>query len=407
MKKSKFITYIERDDISYWYNSLQNSYFKLPISLGSKLYALIHTSENIDLKYIPEELLNKLKAGGFIINDDFDELNEVRRRFNSEVNSKHAFLVILPTLNCNYSCWYCIQDHVVSQMSKQTMDKIKKYINNLIENDKIDHLHIDWFGGEPFMYYEKVIKPLSQYISQKCAEFNIEFVNSATTNAYFLTDNVVGELEQLKFSFFQITLDGKRESHDKVKFKPGLNSAFDRTLNNINNILQRNPDIQIQLRINYTHENIDNEIVNQVSERIESIHRNRVRIFARKVWQESVRKGFGNKIFEILENFESAGFPVEYWNPILDSVPCYASRKSYVAINYNGDVLKCTACDDLYAKESLAYINNSGRIVWKSNLQSEFCQPTFENDECLNCSILPVCMGQCPQHFRKVKLNAN
>lgn len=49
-----------------------------------------------------------------------------------------------------------------------------------------------------------------------------------------------------------------------------------------------------------------------------------------------------------MDLFEAAGYRVNRLDIIWDFVPCYANRKYYNAINYNGDVLKCTACNDLY-----------------------------------------------------------
>lgn len=33
----------------------------------------------------------------------------------------------------------------------------------MLEVEKIESLHLDWFGGEPFMYFSQVISPLSNY----------------------------------------------------------------------------------------------------------------------------------------------------------------------------------------------------------------------------------------------------
>lgn len=93
---------------------------------------------------------------------------------------------------------------------------------------------------------------------------------------------------------------------------------------------------------------------------------------------------------------------------IWDFVPCYANRKYYNAINYSGDVLKCTACDDLYDKEPHGKIGADGSIIWDKNFIAKYEAKSFENPSCLSCRYLPICMGICPRDYRKVsycKLN--
>lgn len=396
MKKSRYLHHILRDNYSYWYNPLTNSYFRLPATIGQKLYALIENDE--DIKAISETLYDKLTSGGFLVEDDVNELDIIRKKYDEAVNQKHALLVVLPTLNCNYKCWYCIQEHKVSAMSAETMERVKRHIDHLIEVDKIESLQLEWFGGEPFMYFDKVIVPIAEYALEKCQEAGIPFHNTATTNAYFLTPKVTGQFERLKFDFFQITLDGPKESHDKVKFQPGLDSAFERALTHINNILHQYDQARVLLRINYTHENLKPEIVEQVCEFIESDVRMRVQVMPKKVWQENESTDYVNVLFPLIHRFEKAGFVVQYLEAITWFTPCYASRKYYSAINFNGNVLKCTANDDLHKEKPLGIIDINGQIVWLSNINKLSCQPGFENDHCGLCDRLPCCMGLCPRN---------
>ena len=88
----------------------------------------------------------------------------IRKKYFEAINRKNAFLVILPTLNCNYNCWYCIQDHVVSKMSDYTKDAILRHVDYMINVEKIESLQLNWFGDEPFMYFRNTSAPLSDYL---------------------------------------------------------------------------------------------------------------------------------------------------------------------------------------------------------------------------------------------------
>lgn len=406
MKVSKYNYIIERGNTTYWYNGLEHTYFKLPLELGRKVESVVNSPEYLEL--LPQSLLEKLVAGGFMVSDDTDELSVIRKRNEERINQKDYLMIILPTLNCNFKCWYCIQDHIHSKMSLDTMDSIRKHIDYMIDIERITLLHIEWFGGEPFMYFKQVISPICEYAQMKCRQNNIPYVTSATTNGYFLSSKILTDIKRLEFKRFHITLDGPKQVHDKVKFQNNCESAFEHVLNNIENILNHSDDIQILLRINYTENNLNYQIVEDINKVISLKNRSKIQINPKKVWQESVCKDRYSNVVTLLELFESSGYRVNRLDIIWDFVPCYANRKYYNAINYSGDVLKCTACDDLYAKESHGKIGADGSIIWDKNFIVKYEVKSFENPGCLSCRYLPICMGICPRDYGKVsycKLN--
>lgn len=397
MKLSQYNFILYTDTHAYWYNTLTHSFFRLTKELGRKIE---HLSGDLDgLRDALPAYFDKLVNSGFVVDDDFDELEAVRKHHSDNVNKKDYFLIVLPTLNCNYSCWYCIQDHIPSLMSEATMEAIKRHIEYMIDVEKIDSLRLEWFGGEPFMFFDRVIEPLSRYAIELCEKRGVSFINSATTNGYFIMPKISGKLKELKFKQFQITLDGEKQFHDKVKFTKNCDSTFEHVLRNINDILASNDEASIILRINYTHETFTPNIVEQVNQFISSDVRKRVCIVPKKVWQENVDKDFSPVITEILDLFSQSGYFVQRWNPNMDYMPCYVNGKYYNTISYNGHVHKCTACDDLYDPNPRGILKPDGTIEWKDGFDEKCTQPTFENERCLACKRLPVCMGLCPREF--------
>ena len=251
MKPSHYNYILSKDSKSYWYNGVSHKFFTLPIELGNKIKPLICNPEI--LKESAPSFYQKLVDNEFIIDDNVDEIEVIRKRNLETIHSKDYFLVILPTLNCNYKCWYCIQNHIPSMMSQETITRVKKHIDYMIDERNITSLHIEWFGGEPFMYFKQVIAPISEYAIEKCDKAKIPFLNSATTNGYFLSSDKIKDLKRLKFSGFQITLDGDKGNHDKVKFQNGCDSAFVHTLGNIDKILSALKDMNIVLRLSLIH----------------------------------------------------------------------------------------------------------------------------------------------------------
>ena len=72
-------------------------------------------------------------------------------------------------------------------------------------------------------------------------------------------------------------------------------------------------------------------------------------------------------------------------------------RKYYNAINFNGDVIKCTACNDLYENKTHGIIQKDGSISWDMDFIRKYEVKSFENKRCLQCKQLPICMGVCPR----------
>lgn len=395
MKTSRYNYILYTDTHGYWYNALTGSFFRLSSSLSKKIESL---SEDLTfLEKNVKTMYDKMKDNGFIIPADVNEIDLVRQKHDEAVHRKDYFMVVLPTLNSNYSCWYCIQDHIPTVMSDTTLEALKRHIDYMIDVKEIESLHLDWFGGEPFMFFKKVIEPLSRYAINRCEEKGVPFMNGSTTNGYFLTPEVASLLTELKFKRFQITLDGEKKFHDKVKFTKGCESTFEHVLKNINNILSLNPDIRVFLRINYTHKTLTPQMVDEVNEFIEYNNRECITVTPKKVWQENTDKNFTSTIQQIIDLFDASGYKVSRWDIPSGSIPCYVSKEYYNAINFNGNVVKCTACNDLYERQAKGVLKDNGIIEWNDSYDIKCQSRTFENERCLDCKKLPVCVGICPR----------
>lgn len=397
MKTSRYNYITNKTDFSYWYNGVNHSFFKLPVTLGKKIQNMINSSESIS--QLPSPIYQKLLDNGFIITDDTDELALIREKNEKKINEKNYWLTILPTLNCNFKCWYCIQDHIATKMSEDTIDSIKKHLLYMMDVEKVESIRVDWFGGEPFMFFNQVIRPICEFAKKECAKRNIPYFSSATTNGYYLSSSIIEELKELDFKHFQITLDGCKEEHDKVKYQKNCVSAFVHALTNINLLITNISDIEIILRINYTDNNLNLKLVDEVNSIIVPENRKNICVMPQKVWQENSKKERYSRVRELTSLFRSFGYNVFRSGMRLDFIPCYTSQKYYNTINYNGDVIKCTACNVLYEDKVHGKIAENGSIIWDKEYTRKFETKTFENKKCLNCNYLPICMGTCSRDY--------
>ncbi len=289
-------------------------------------------------------------------------------------------------------------------MNKPTIQKVINHLKRVVEIDKINSLHIEWFG-EPFLYFEEIIKPISVAAISICHDAGIPFLNSATTNGYYLSPSIHSKLIKLSFKRFQISIDGTREFHNKVKVSKNGDSPFDVSLNNINSLLSVSQDISILLRINYTKDNLQEDILKEVNEIINIDNRSKVEVMFRRVWQESVDKTRTIILHKIINQFEIEGYCKNRFDLDNGFIPCYADKKYYNAINYNGSIVKCTANDDLQNGDPPGVLQNDGSILWKKGFLENYYKVRFENKICRHCKHLPICMGNCAMDYKNEDLN--
>lgn len=117
------------------------------------------------------------------------------------------------------------------------------------------------------------------------------------------------------------------------------------------------------------------------------------------MWQAQADEFTVDNITVLLDRFKNSGYKVVYLDIISNYLSCYSDKKFYNTINFNGNVVKCTACDDLYAKEAPGVLNEDGTISWKNGFEEKFFKKRYENEMCLSCKYLPICMGVCARNY--------
>jgi uncharacterized protein len=395
MKESKYNYYLDYKGDVLWFNGISHKFFTLKKDLSEK----IRNNLNI-LKDLSPSFYEKLCANQFIVDDEVDEIEIIRNETIKSRKAKDYFLILIPTLNCNFNCWYCVQDHKESLMKDVAIEKVKNHLEYMIREEHISSLHIEWFGGEPFMYFEKVIVDISKYAIQLCDNANIPFTNTATTNGYYLVPSIVAELEELRFVRFQITIDGDRSQHNKVKKCEESNSTFDSTLGNIDNLLAKTNTIEVMLRLNYHDGNLSEKVIDDVNKLIREDVRSKIYILLRRIWQVNTSFERSVTIRHMFEVFRKSGYRFSDIDVENNLMHCFTDKKYYNAINYDGGVLKCTANGDLELESSPGFLKDNGDVEWKDGFLDKYYKLRYENEMCLKCKHLPLCMGNCARDYK-------
>lgn len=345
-----------------------------------------------------------------VIEDLETNLSEVLLMKNRRaVFSKESFrLIILPTLNCNFRCWYCYETREKRIMDVDVVDAIIELIRKQIVEVRISQLRIDWFGGEPLLGYESIIKPISIAIKKMCTENNVSLSVGMTTNGFFINKEMIPFFDEHMINGFQITLDGNKEAHDKVRTNKHLKvSSFDTIVNNIVLLASNIKDAFITLRINYTNESLDNciDIINYFPNNL----RSRIKVLLVHVWQDRDKYNKINNRKEILDRenkvydkFISSGFYSQKIRFTKLNYSCYADLDSSAVVNYDGRVFKCTTSDFANAKEE-GILTEEGIILWnESAISRRIARATFDRNICLQCKYLPLCSGGCSKNPIKI-----
>jgi len=397
MKNSRFNLFFPFENYIVGYNSLENDFIFLTPELH-ELYRQTASDKIDNLKDIHPDFFDMLVQKSFCIPDDTDELKQVEDQVNSIDSNPEIFQIIInPTMNCNFKCWYCYETHIRdSKMEKPEIDKIMRLIDNTLNNPEIRYFSIGWFGGEPLLYFKQVVLPVLEHVRSFIDNHDKEiiFQSDFTSNGLLINDKLLSDCARLGVKSFQITLDGHRQKHNQVRFISERLGSYDQIITNIKRCLKYN--IHVICRINLSKETINEDLIQIIGDfsDLSESERKQISFSFQQVWQEET--DLNDEILKTIEYFKNNGLQTNYAR-FSDTVQCscYADKRNQATINFNGDVFKCTA-RDFKTENREGILMDDGNIQWNEKY-IERMNAKFKNPPCLKCSIMPVCNGSCSQ----------
>lgn len=201
------------------------------------------------------EDVKALEENGKLFSEDkFEEL-----AYNFKNNSKVIKALCLHVAHsCNLACSYCFagQGKYHGKDALMSFETGKRAFDFLIENSGTRrNLEVDFFGGEPLLNWD-VVKKLVEYARSIEKEKNKNFRFTLTTNGVLIDDEVI-EFANKEMSNVVLSLDGRKDVHDKFRVDYAGKGSYEKILPKFKKLVESRDGKNYYMRGTFTHFNTD------------------------------------------------------------------------------------------------------------------------------------------------------
>jgi uncharacterized protein len=206
------------------------------------------------------ETIEQLRDNGFIVANRETERHDLDRFFARVTSSTDELnITVLTTLQCNFACDYCYQgdrgdyNKFADKMTMETAARVGRWIERELDRVRPERFTLMFFGGEPLlnipvMYY------LAEHASRAAAARGVPLSITMITNGLLLTPEIVDRLVPFGLTGVKITLDGDRDTHNRMRPLRGGQGTFDRIVENIRQVAGR---VRVAIGGNFDESSVD------------------------------------------------------------------------------------------------------------------------------------------------------
>ncbi len=345
------------------------------------------------------------EAGKLFSEDKFEEL-----AYNFKNNSKVIKALCLHVAHsCNLACSYCFagQGKYHGKDALMSFETGKRAFDFLIENSGTRrNLEVDFFGGEPLLNWE-VVKQLVEYARSIEKEKNKNFRFTLTTNGVLIDDEVI-EFANKEMSNVVLSLDGRKDVHDKFRVDYAGKGSYDKILPKFKKLVDSRDGKNYYMRGTFTHFNTDftEDIFHMADLGFKELSMEPV------VCSPDSPSALTDEDLPVLfEQYEilakemirrrKAGDGFTFYHYMLDlkNGPCIYKRISgcgsgteYMAVTPKGELYPCHQ----FVGEEEYCLGNIWDGVQKPEVQDKFrlCN-AYSREECRDCWAKLYCSGGC------------
>ena len=211
------------------------------------------TKEDIEECY--DQVTELKEQGKLFVPDTFAPMaGELKKKTSGVI--KALCLHIAHT--CNLNCSYCFasQGKYHGERALMSFETGKRALDFLVENSGTRrNLEVDFFGGEPLMNFD-VVKQLVSYARSIEKEKNKNFRFTLTTNGVLIDDDVI-DFANREMSNVVLSLDGRKEIHDRFRVDYAGNGSFDKIVPKFQKLVEARGHKDYYMRGTFTHANPD------------------------------------------------------------------------------------------------------------------------------------------------------
>ena len=362
-------------------------------------------SEN-DLYECYQQITELKDAGKLFADDTFESMAGTLKEKTSGV-VKALCLHVAHT--CNLNCSYCFasQGKYKGERALMSFEVGKQALDFLVENSGTRHnLEVDFFGGEPLMNFQ-VVKDLVAYARSIEKEKNKNFRFTLTTNGMLIDDEVI-EFANRECSNVVLSLDGRKEIHDRYRVDYAGKGSWERIVPKFQKLVEARGGKDYYMRGTFTHANPDflKDVQTMLDLGFRELSMEPVVSAAddpsalTKEDMEIVMDQY-EKLAELMLKHDKENDPFTFYHYMIDLTggPCIYKRISgcgsgteYMAVTPWGDLYPCHQ----FVGDEKFKLGDVWKSVTNHQIQDKFAScNVYAHPECKDCWARLYCSGGC------------
>ena len=311
--------------------------------------------------------------------------------------------------DCNLACRYCFagEGEYHGRRALMSTEVGKKALDFLVANSGSRvNLEVDFFGGEPLMNWQTV-KELVEYGRSLEEPHHKKFRFTLTTNGVLLDDGVL-EFVNREMANIVLSIDGRREVHDRMRPFRGGQGSYDRIVPIFQKAAESRGQERYYVRGTYTHNNLDfsQDVLHladlgfkQIS--VEPVVARPTDDYAiTEADIPTLKEEYDKLAAEMIKRKkEGRGFNFFHFMIDLSGGPCVAKRLSgcgsgteYLAVTPWGDLYPC---HQFVGNENFL-MGNVEEGILREDIREQFkCCNVYAKEKCKKCFAKFYCSGGC------------
>ena len=310
---------------------------------------------------------------------------------------------------CNLNCSYCFasQGKYHGERAVMSFEVGKQALDFLIANSgSRRNLEVDFFGGEPLVNFQ-VVKDLVAYARSIEKEHGKNFRFTLTTNGLLIDEDVI-EFANRECHNVVLSLDGRKEIHDRFRVDYAGNGSWDRIVPKFQQLVEARKGQGYYMRGTFTHANPDflKDIqvmldlgFNELS--MEPVVAAPDDPSALTEEDKAIVMEQYEKLAMLMLDKDKEGKPFTFYHYMIDLTggPCIYKRISgcgsgteYMAVTPWGDLYPCHQ----FVGEEKFKLGDVWNGVDNTEIQNEFLEcNVYARPECRDCWARLYCSGGC------------